>query len=209
MPTASAQGPDEFLAQLPEPWERLVDESTRAYAAFVHYRDLDPEIRSIPRAVEAARDKNPGKHRGKIETQINQAERWSSAHLWRARAEAWDQMLERRRVEGIIEARHEMGLRHVSLVDRMLETALAVFAEIKPGEISVSDAIKLADTAVKLGRLVTGDVTSADLPDDPTGELSPQEQVRAWLADPEVAKAGARFGAQVLRAQREQEAKSS
>lgn len=209
MPTASAQGPEEFLAQLPEPWERLVDESARAYAAFVHYRDLDPEVRSIPRAVEASREKTAGKRTGKFESQVHTWERFSSAHLWRARAEAWDQMLERRRVEGILETRREMGLRHVQLLDRMLETALAVFAEIRPSEISVADAIRLAETAVKLGRLVTSDVDAADLPSDSGGELSPQEQVRAWLADPEVAKAGARFGAQVLRAQREQEAKTS
>jgi hypothetical protein len=83
------------MADVRDPWERQPKESARAYEAFVAYRDMGPG-----RAVRAV-----ARELGKSVTLIG---RWSSAHHWVERAEAWDAEQDRVRLE---EAQRQARLR--------------------------------------------------------------------------------------------------
>ena len=69
-----------------KPWERQPGETPKAYAAFLHYRDLP----AIDRSVAAARGRKIG---GK------QWEKWCTAHNWLDRAAEHDSDLASRRRE--------------------------------------------------------------------------------------------------------------
>src|SRR5215208_4540500 len=61
----------------PTLWDRLPQEGPQAYAAFVRYRDLDPQVRSLQ--VAAGRPTVPGRWR-----------HWCLHHHWVQRVSAWD-----------------------------------------------------------------------------------------------------------------------
>ena len=62
-----------------KPWDRQPNETSKAYGAFVTYRDMGPE-RSLERVAHTL---------GKSTTIMS---RWSAAHNWVSRTEAWDSM---------------------------------------------------------------------------------------------------------------------
>ena len=73
---------------MPEPWERLHDETGKAYAAFQVFLSLGAG-RSIARAWAEHRRRNDGETAVPTKTPRHW-EGWSAAHQWAARAEAWD-----------------------------------------------------------------------------------------------------------------------
>jgi hypothetical protein len=62
-----------------KPWDRQPGETSKAYGAFVTYRDMGPE-RSLERVAHTL---------GKSTTIMS---RWSAAHNWVSRTAAWDSM---------------------------------------------------------------------------------------------------------------------
>lgn len=84
-------------------WDRLENETAKAYAAFAVYRDLGP-LRSLVRA----RDKL-GKRPG-YETLLG---RWSRRYNWVERAQAWDAHLDEITKTTTEETRKEMARRHI------------------------------------------------------------------------------------------------
>lgn len=74
------QGPE------PTPWERQTGETTKAFEAFVCYRDLGPErsIRTVARKLGRAR---------------SQVEKWARATAWVQRVEAYEVHLDRLKVQ--------------------------------------------------------------------------------------------------------------
>ena len=113
------------------PWLRLEGETSRAYDAFCHYRDLGPH-RSITQA-----------KRERGQANLN---RWSSQHGWVDRAAAWDDHI--RRIQDTVveesivvvgeqrDAAEQFGLtqlmrgfvilsKHVDVYERLLDEVLA------------------------------------------------------------------------------------
>jgi len=65
-------------------WERRQDETPKAFAAFVVYRDLGP-ARSIVKAIEST---------GKRTAKVRRWEKWPSRFDWVARAAGYDHCIE-------------------------------------------------------------------------------------------------------------------
>lgn len=70
----------------PQPWDRLPGESSKAYAAFVTYRDLE-SYRSIRKAIE----KQGLSVKARLRTWLG----WSSGYQWVERATAWSDYVSR------------------------------------------------------------------------------------------------------------------
>jgi len=70
----------------PQPWDRLPGESSKAYAAFIAYRDLG-SYRSIRKAIE----KQGLSVKARLRTWLG----WSSKYHWVERATAWSDHVSR------------------------------------------------------------------------------------------------------------------
>jgi len=81
-----------------EPWERQKGERSRAYSAFVYYRDMGPKRSLKKMATETGRSLFP-------------LQRFSKKYNWVARATAWDEEVDRRRREAQIKEIEEMSKR--------------------------------------------------------------------------------------------------
>ena len=95
---------------LREPYERLPEESDKAWQAFVVYRDMAP-VREFVRVA---------KQQG---CSVKTVHQWSSLYTWRRRVAAWDDELDRQRRKAEIEAVREMKKRHIKLALKMQNIA--------------------------------------------------------------------------------------
>lgn len=85
-----------------KPWERLTNETAAAFSGFVQYRDMGPE-RSLAKVARLM---------GKLKPNL---ERWSAKHEWVKRTQAWDDMLDARRVKATTRAIEAMKTRHLQM----------------------------------------------------------------------------------------------
>ncbi len=152
-------------SQVIEIWDRRDTESEPAFAAFMAYREMGLD-RSI-RAVAA-----------KLERSLTLIGGWSSKHDWPARAAAWDRQLDSANRSGqLAEARRQgtqMQRRHsrvARLSLRIAEVELTrqlnliqggvrvegEFDETALPTLELGEVRKLAETMVKLERLVEGE----------------------------------------------------
>ena len=133
----------------PEPWERLQDESTKAYEAFCTYRDMGRE-RSLSKVAEKLQ---------KSETLMG---RWSRTYDWVNRAAKWDDEQDRIERETAqreqVKAIKDMRKRHADLGQAMLIKAARALAKIPENEIKPQDISRMVDVASKLERISRGDV---------------------------------------------------
>src|SRR5215217_2986484 len=101
----------------PKPWRQQPGESSRAFAAFNAYKNLDPSERSISRVVS-----DLGKSRSTIGG-------WSSRWNWVERAEEWDEEENRRLSLARIEAKKKMDAEHLRIVRSGRNKAVRALAE--------------------------------------------------------------------------------
>jgi hypothetical protein len=101
-----------------KPWERQCGEPSKAFAAFVRYRDLAPEHRSLDRAWREAHPQKPLNRRSKTWAA------WSSQWGWIARAEAWDAETDRLRREKFLADQREVVARHQRAANAAINIAL-------------------------------------------------------------------------------------
>ncbi len=200
------------LPDMPGPGDRLPDEPTRAFAAFTKYRDLAPEVRSIKRAFESG---PAPRAKGGTRASLGQWEKWSAEWAWPIRAQEWDTELDRVRRVAELAAVQEMGRRHAAVAMNAVNVAAKAIERIakkldaqKDDDepfMTPTEVIRFAKEGILLERLSRGE------PDMILGGMQPhasdpQESVRALLSsDPEIARAGAMLGAQILRVRRERE----
>ena len=131
---------------MPEIWERLPSESSKAYAAFCIYRDMGPK-RSIEKV-----QKKVGKKSG----YLRHLYRWSSKYNWFERAKAYDDYIEKKKREENEKAILEMAERHVKLAMAFLLKIAQALQQIDPAQLSPSDMAKWLEIATKLERLSRG-----------------------------------------------------
>lgn len=175
------------------PWERRSDEGTKAFAAFIVYRDLGPR-RTLRQAALAhyqiAEDDLKASSKKRV------VEGWSSRHQWRARAEEWDNYVRHETEEKELKAIADMRVRHASLMTVMqskMVTYLNGLTDDVIKRMSPDVAMRALDLAIKNERIARGvpDTVTA-LTNVHGGPVQHQEQavtdeslerkLRAWYA---------------------------
>lgn len=119
------------------PWDRLPDETSKAYAAFRSFRDLGPKRRIVD---------CPG-------ATPRMARLWAKRHHWTARATAWDD--ESARVEDLdrLDALRSMHGNHARAARVLQSFALSALQGLDAGTVSAADVARLFELGAKLERL--------------------------------------------------------
>lgn len=167
-----------------KPWDQQPDESSRAYQAFVTYRDMPATERSY-RAV--------GQKWAKSRSLIG---RWSSAHRWIERVAAYDRHLEEQWQAEQAKARRKAAERHIRAAQLAQSKAVQRLLELDPAKMTVQEVTRLWELGVRVEReamtdLAAGATSRIDVTEEGGRlqvaltrfrELSP-EQRRAQLAE--------------------------
>ncbi|MGW0822569.1 hypothetical protein [Streptomyces sp. NPDC002845] len=127
-----------------DPWERQDSETTAAFSAFAAYRDMGP-ARSITKVARQL---------GKSRTLIG---RWSRAHAWVLRAQAFDREQDRIFAAEQRQARKETARRHAKLAQAFLGKAVARLQILDPRELSPAELLRYFATAADIERRAVGD----------------------------------------------------
>lgn len=141
----------------PQPWERRMGESSRAFAAFAIYRDLAPRSRScfavanqlgykISEARRAAR-RSPGRIYD-----------WSRKFEWVKRACAWDAEQDRKLRAANETALLDMAERHARSSLAFQQRALERLRSLEVDKLSPSEVVRWFEVGVKVERLSRGTV---------------------------------------------------
>ncbi|MFI1563895.1 hypothetical protein ACH4ZX_12680 [Streptomyces sp. NPDC020490] len=131
------------MADSAEAWERQPGESAAAWEAFACYRDLGLS-RSISKVAERL---------AKSRTLI---ERWSTAHRWVLRAEAWDREQDRLWRADQQQAAREVARRHARLASAAQSKIVAQLQQLDPSRLSPSDVIRWLEVTVRIERQAYG-----------------------------------------------------
>lgn len=128
-----------------EPWERLEEESAKAYEAFVVYRGLGL-TRTCAKVAAAV---------GKSTTLMR---RWSSEYSWSVRAAAWDREQDREHLLEQRTARREAEKRNARLANVAFSAAAARLVQLAndPAQIKAGDVARLVEAAMKLEQYALG-----------------------------------------------------
>jgi hypothetical protein len=137
-----------------EIWERLPNESSKAYQAFCYYRDLGTG-RGLDKALTSANRKL-----------TNHAwwGKWMSKYNWVERARAYDDYLEQEKRKEQEKAILEMVERHTKEAMALQQKALERLKSLDPNELSTRDVLNYLMEAMKLERLSRGEPTEVQAP---------------------------------------------
>lgn len=138
---------------MPQPWERQPGETSKAYAAFCRYRDMDPGKRSL--AAVSSQGKKCGKG-GKPSTVIADL---SAKHDWVARAAAYDDHMDELVRAKLEKQRLDMAERQADVARAMIEKARERIKNIDLEDMSPQDVARWVDVATKTERLALGEPT--------------------------------------------------
>ncbi len=136
-----------------EIWERLPNESSKAYQAFCIYRDLGVE-RSLEKVAQ-----NRGKPGSK--SWLNT---WSTKYHWVERAQAYDDYMEQEKRKEQERAILEMVERHTKEAMALQQKALERLKSLDSSELSTKDVLSYLLEAMKLERLSRGEPTEVQAP---------------------------------------------
>ncbi|MGR3937017.1 hypothetical protein [Streptomyces sp. BRA346] len=151
-----------------EAWERQPGESAAAWEAFACYRDFGLS-RSIGKVAERL---------AKSRTLI---ERWSTAHRWVLRAEAWDREQDRLWRSERHQAAREVARRHARLASAAQSKIVAQLQQLDPARLSPSDVIRWLEVTIRIERQAYG----MDLVEVATGAKGPETADVSELTDEE------------------------
>lgn len=161
-------------------WERLPEETSRAYKAFCIYRDMGPS-RSIQKV---AQEWSSGGHTSRLKE-------WSSKSHWTERATAYDEYLDEiRRSEQEDEIR-EMAERHAREAQLLQDKAIEKLESLNIDEMKPQDVVKFYDIAVKIERLSRG-VSTENIKREEVKEKK-DVIIKEKLQDPHVRKRATEF----------------
>lgn len=131
-----------------EPWDRLPQETPKAWEAFKFYRDMGI-ARSIRKAIKEHYNNNPSK--------VKQLGTWSSKFNWVKRCEEWDAHYDKiLQIENAAEVKR-MGKRHAKIGMEM--QTLGAKAMKQKTVIGVSDAVRMQTEGVRIERLARGEAS--------------------------------------------------
>lgn len=135
-----------FEPRVVKPWERQPGESTRAFAAFVTYRDAG-DSRSYTGVAQ------------KLNKSRTLVARWGTRWQWQNRLSAWERNLEYERQVAHRKAIIEMHERHVAIAQLSQQKILGKLRSMGEQEIndlSVGDLAKLLAISVAVERSALG-----------------------------------------------------
>lgn len=132
----------------PEPWEQQPGEGPKAYAAFIAYRDMGAQNRSI-RSLARQLDKS-----------VTLIGRWSSQHWWQERCRLYDRDVAEAARQAELEAVQDMKRFHANVArqvmnkvaQRIVGNEAAGVAPLDANTLSAADVARLMDAAAKLER---------------------------------------------------------
>lgn len=133
------------------PWERLPEETPKAWRAFCVFRDLGP-TRTLARAAQAL---------GLRPASVRRLEEWSSRYRWVERALAYDEWLDAQRRAEREAAVREMARRHAELAALLLERVRARVEALRPEELTPAEVARWLEVAARLERLSRGEPETA------------------------------------------------
>lgn len=145
--------PGDYTSSLP--WERLRGETDRQWVAFVLYRDMGPDKRSISLVCQ------------KLRCGRSKIAHWSGEMNWISRCEAWDAYCDKKKRKAQEQAIERMSARHARaagmLIKRALERLMGetndlgeVVGQLQLKEIDAGDLVKMISEGAKLERLSRG-----------------------------------------------------
>lgn len=159
------------------PWDQLPNETGKAYAAFLAYRDL-----GVGRtAADVARhfQKSPELMR-----------RWRKTHSWDERVAAWDGHLAGARDMAWLEATvatptglAAMNQRHLAVLQQIQQKAILRLEQLQVADLGVAVAFQWLMQAIAQERQVYG-----QLPEEAHGEEADQDAVVSLLSNPATRK---------------------
>jgi hypothetical protein len=128
-------------------WQQQPGESAKAFYAFVIYRNLEPEERSLQRVVS------------ECNKSVSLIGRWSSRWGWVERAAAWDDYQEMRRLEKRIEERRAIDEAHLKIIRAARSKAITALTEIDPSQLArnLSELRMWITELMRLERLILGE----------------------------------------------------
>jgi len=137
-----------------EPWERLVGEGAKRFAAFVRYRDMGPD-RSLAKVAQAL---------GKSTTLI---ERWSAQDSWVQRVGTWDEEQDRIWRAQQQGHRREVGRRQLRIANAMQGQLVNRLADLDVSQLTPRDLGYWLEITTKVQRQALGqaDRTEVSGPD--------------------------------------------
>jgi len=163
-------------------WERQKNETSKAYGYFVKYRDSLPEQRSM----EHLR-KNLG-----IKVSQTRLEQLSSKYNWVARAQAYDDYIERKKRQQNEKKILEMHERHAKIAMMLQNKLIQRMQELNPGELTARDIARWVDVAIKVERLSRGEPTEIGKQEvqGQVKQVDDQQQniIQEIVSDPELAE---------------------
>lgn len=130
------------------PWDRQPKERDTAWAAFLVYRDMPPENRSVNAASKL------------VDAYNSQLHTWSVIWSWRARVEAHDRYLDQVKVASHRKAIESMTTRHAALANNALgvlqQPIAELVARLNDGRINLSKMSErdLFDLVIRASRAI-------------------------------------------------------
>ena len=162
-------------------WERQPGESSQAFDAFSHYRDMGGE-RSIRAVAE------------KLHKSSQLLGRWSRTWFWVERCRAYDNELSRKAEAQAIRDLSSMRKRQIRLAMQMQEKALAALEALDATELDANEIVKLIVEGAKLEggnrHEEAGIVPQVHVRYSNDGETTSSQLLRALLEDNSIRENG-------------------
>jgi hypothetical protein len=125
-----------------DPWERLPDESGKAYHAFCMYL-REGHWRSLRRVADV---------RGKGVSYEKQLEKWSVKYRWFDRAQAFDTYVDTQLMRQYLAEKQAALGRHIEHARQLEEKVFDELMSLDPKEMKISEKIRLYNIATKIER---------------------------------------------------------
>lgn len=126
------------------PWEPRPKESPQAYRAFVAYRDMPPNERTLLAAYRLATGHPDAKYPSGSWT------KWSREWSWQERVMAWEAHEAKAARDDVIRERRDALKRGATLAAFAETKAFETLQAIEPGKMTVSDALRALEIAHRI-----------------------------------------------------------
>ena len=142
-----------------QPWERLSTEGVQAYAHFCYYRDMPYKDKKNMTRLQISRGRTLVKLAKELGASLDTEKKRSRRYNWTARAEAYDDYVERNLREENEAEIIRMNKLHANAGRQMAAKALRGLLSINENALSARDIVRMLDTGVKIERLARGQST--------------------------------------------------
>ena len=149
-----------------ESWERLMGESSRAFAAFCCFRDLGAE-RNIRTAVNSS-DKDEAVRAKRYRVWRN----WCSQFRWRERAADYDSYTEKLKQGEKRKTIEAQGEQHRRVTGKMLAVVEKKLDLMNPADLTLNHVTEWAQAAIKAERDIAGFSADSNKAEPKQGEFT-------------------------------------